>query len=402
MYKQLRIKFKNKLLENQLKRKRKYFDFSSIERSKNLIFIVDSILPEFDKDSGSRRLYNIIKLIVKQGYEVVLMSNKKAYKYDATYAPHYRDLGVIVYEPALDQDSKLIDNIGFVKIVSQYTKYAWLHRPDIFKKYNRFFDRKSTKLIFDMVDFHYLRLDREWQRYKNLKAKAMADQFLEMELDNCSKADCIVAISEADKKELHHHFKAKEKISVLSNIHQFKYHKGLPPNQRKDLLFVGGFDHTPNRDAVAYLYKEIMPALWTIYPNLSITIVGSNPTSEVLALNDSRFSVLGYVEDLEPLFESARLFVAPLRYGAGVKGKIGQSLEYGLPVVTTSIGAEGFDFSSIKNVTLTDDTQQFVDFVSALISDDELWTTVHQASEQILNPFSITTTEKNLLKILES
>jgi glycosyltransferase involved in cell wall biosynthesis len=228
----------------------------------------------------------------------------------------------------------------------------------------------------------------------------MADQCLEMELDNCTKAHCVLAISQQDKIALVQYFKAEEKISVLSNIHQFKNIVGLPPDKRKDLLFVGGFDHKPNMDAVAYLHQEIMPALWTIFPDLKITIVGSNPTPELLALNESRFRVLGYVEDLEPLFKSSRLFVAPLRYGAGVKGKIGQSLEYGLPVVTTSIGAEGFEFSSITNYSVADDTQQFVECITELISNDPLWVTVQQASDSILAPFSIKTTQSSLLNIL--
>lgn len=400
VYKRLRIKLKNNLLQYKLKRSKKYFNYSSLESAKNLVLVVDSIIPEFDKDSGSRRLYNIIKLMVKHGYDVALMSNKKPYKYDTTYAPYYRDMGVMVYEPSLDQNSKLIDNEGFVKIVSKFTKFAWLHRPDIFKKYNSYFDGNTTKLIFDMVDFHYLRLNREWQTSKNSKTKIMADQCLEMELDNCTKAHCVLAISQQDKIALVQYFKAEEKISVLSNIHQFKNIDGLPPDKRKDLLFVGGFDHKPNMDAVAYLHQEIMPALWTIFPDLKITIVGSNPTPELLALNESRFRVLGYVEDLEPLFKSSRLFVAPLRYGAGVKGKIGQSLEYGLPVVTTSIGAEGFEFSSITNYSVADDTQQFVECITELISNDPLWVTVQQASDSILAPFSIKTTQSNLLNIL--
>lgn len=170
---------------------------------------------------------------------------------------------------------------------------------------------------------------------------------------------------------------------------------------RKELLFIGGFDHTPNIDAVNYLYEEIMPLLWKSLPEISITVIGSNPPPSILELNSEKFKIVGYVKDVSPYFLNSRIFVAPLRYGAGIKGKIGQSLEYGLPLVTTNIGAEGFDFGENKNLIVGNTTQEIVNNIIKIYQNEEIWNEISLASQKVIEPFSVDTIKAKVLSLVQ-
>lgn len=121
----------------------------------------------------------------------------------------------------------------------------------------------------------------------------------------------------------------------------------------------------------------------------------------MLDLNSDRFKVLGYVEDISEYFNTSRVFVAPLRYGAGVKGKIGQSLEYGLPLVTTPIGAEGFDFKAQADHVIDTTAQGLANKILKLYQDETVWKEVSEASKEVLEPFSISHIEEQVLKVLK-
>ena len=252
-----------------------------------------------------------------------------------------------------------------------------------------------------MVDFHYLRFKRESELLKQPKIMVVADKYLNLELDNCRKADKIIVISDLEGKTLKNYYDEDSKVITIGNIHQFiKNDEPIPFEDRKDLLFIGGFDHRPNVDAVEYLHKEIMPLLWNIQPEISISIIGSNPPDSILKLNSDKFKIVGYVKDISFYFFKSKIFVAPLRYGAGIKGKIGQSLEYGLPLVTTDIGAEGFDFGENTKYIVGQTSQEIVDNILLLYQNQEIWNQVSSNSEKVIEPFSLSTIESKILTLL--
>jgi glycosyltransferase involved in cell wall biosynthesis len=282
---------------------------------------------------------------------------------------------------------------------------VWLHRPLIFNKYFDYI-RKSNqkvKIIFDMVDFHYIRMKREADLKNDRKLLIEANKFLEIETNNCKRADEIIVISETDKQSMLPYFKEVEKMKVISNIHDFiQNNPGFSSfEKRKDLLFVGSFEHQPNVDAVYFLKNDIMPLVWKKHPEIKVMVIGSNPTPEIENLTTESFQVLGYVEDLASYFNTTKLFVAPLRYGAGIKGKIGQSLEYGLPLVTTDIGAEGFDFGAFSNECIALNPEDFATKISSSYSDEKLWNAISKNSEAVLKPFSLAITEKSILSLFD-
>lgn len=400
----LKIRIKNKLLEKKLVKQQKYADLAMLDREKPLVLIIDNNIPEFDKDSGSRRLFELIKLMLKNDFTVVLMADRKEYKYKSDYIKDYRDAGVFVYEPYVTKEGRLVAKTDFIKAIAGKIDFVWLHRPEIFNTYYTFIKSTcpSATYIFDMVDFHYLRLIREWEIDHKKETLKTANYYLEMELNNCKNADRIVLISTGDKLALKSYDVDLSKAEILSNVHQHikKESDFIPFENRKELLFIGGFQHAPNEDAVLYLHDKIMPYIWEVHPNMVVNIIGSYPTDNVLKLNSEVFKIHGFVNDVAPYFKSAKAFVAPLRYGAGIKGKIGQSLEFNLPVVTTDVGAEGFDFSPYKDIMIANDSKTFAKNVLEVISDKNIFDRLSNHAEVILKPFSIEKTEQNLLKIL--
>ena len=161
-------------------------------------------------------------------------------------------------------------------------------------------------------------------------------------------------------------------MTVLPNIHEI-FPPKTPFAQRRGLLFIGGFWHKPNEDAVIYFVKDILPKVIKKIPDLIFHIVGSNMPESVKTLRSANVDPLGFVPDVAPYFESCRVFVAPLRFGAGMKGKVGQSMSYGLPIVTTQIGAEGMAVRHEKHLLVADDQEDFADCVVRLYGDEALW-----------------------------
>jgi glycosyltransferase involved in cell wall biosynthesis len=395
---------RNYKLKHKLNKAKIYFKPEDLKFKAINVLFIDSIIPEYNKDSGSRRLKSIMTLLLENNVGVFLLADFAQYRYKSDYFQFYKDLGVQLYEPSIYKN-KLFTKRKFIKFIAPNLNYVWLHRPNIFEKYSDYIKSKNDniKLIFDMCDFHYMRLIRQWEQDKLPELKIEAEHYLKMEIDNCKKADTIIAISKTDKNLVAKFFDNDDKFEVLSNLHQYqKKPKNFKTfHERKDLLFIGSFGHTPNLDAVHFLHDQIMPIVWKTYPKIVVNIIGSNPVQSILELDNERFKVLGFIEDIEPYFVNSRLFIAPLRFGAGIKGKIGQSLEYSLPVITTEIGAEGFDFGTFEDEMIANQPKEFAEKIIEMYTNESLWDDVSNFSKEILEPFSIATTMKTLKQIIK-
>lgn len=403
MYKALKLRYRNWKLKNKLVKENVLFSEDDLVFKPVNVLLIDEIIPEFNKDSGSRRLSEIIKLLLKNDIGVFLLADKKLYRYHSEYIKFYKDLGVIVYEPKI-VNGKLLTKEGFIKLISPNLNYAWLHRPKVFKRFSNFIKSTNTKtqIIYDMCDFHYVRLLREYEQNNNEKTKIEAERNLVSEIESCKIADIIFAISDEDKAKVLEHYDDQNKIKVISNIHQpnEKLSSFKEFEKRSNILFIGNFRHKPNIDSVIYLKEEIMPIIWKSHPDLVVDIVGSYPTDEVKALHSDNFKILGFVDDVSDYFESSRLFFAPLRYGAGIKGKIGQSLEFNLPLVTTDVGAEGFNFGTYSEAMVANNAEDLAEKVITMYFDEDLWNSVSDYSKTILEPFSLKSIETTILETI--
>jgi len=327
--------------------------------------IIDSNFPTPDKDSASFRMMGILKVLVRKGCQVTFCAhNNLAEKSDIQ---RLEDLGVIAFQPS---NCALI--IEHLRQAGENYHAVMLCRADVASFYIDWVKKFATKaqVIFDTVDLHFLRKRRQAELEQNAKEFVQSEIDEAVELAICNKADAVLVVSEYEKKLIQG--KVTKPVEVLSNIHE-TYPLNKPFAERKDILFIGSFRHLPNLDAVKYFITEIFPLIKETLPNIKLHVIGDNASDELLSLANDSVVFHGYVPEIERVFDSCKLSIAPLRFGAGVKGKVNQSMSRGVPVVCTSIAAEGMFLENGVNALIADTPTAFAQAVISLYGDEELW-----------------------------
>lgn len=335
------------------------------KKGKNIL-IIDRYIPTFDKDSGSYRMYNITRILNDLGHKVTFIGDNlmrlepytaelQQYSTEVLYAPYIKSV----------KDFLVLEGKFFDVVIISRSDVAAKHVSYV-KKYC-----SKAKKILDTVDMQFLRETRRAELYNDKYLLKKANAIKKKELDLSNEFDLTLVVSPVEKEVL-----LKEEpfliVEILSNIHEI-YAPENPFSRRKYLMFLGGFDHSPNIDAVKYFVNEILQYIRKEIPDIKIYIVGSNPPEEIQLLKSENIKVTGYVKDLKPYFENCRVFVAPLRYGAGVKGKIGEAMAHGVPVITTSVGAEGMNLENGENTFISDEPERFAENVLKVYKDNILW-----------------------------
>ena len=188
---------------------------------------------------------------------------------------------------------------------------------------------------------------------------------------------------------------------VLPNVHEEVW-GGLPPcREREGILFIGGFEHPPNTDAMVWFVEEILPLVRKSIP-ARLTILGSSPSEEILRLSGPNVEVTGYLPDVDEHFRRSRVFVAPLRYGAGMKGKVGQAMAHGLPAVMTPVGAEGIGIVDGVHGLVRSLPQEFANAVVELMTSDPLWNRISERSLELVRQYDPDSMTRRLEGILDS
>jgi glycosyltransferase involved in cell wall biosynthesis len=353
------------------------------DASQKTILFASRDFPAHDKESGANRLKELIFIYKELGYNCILFAPHKFE--DDSYVKFYQQHNVIVY----------IENNKYRNIydfLSSFKKidYVWFNGP---LALNLFYKKMKTvlpsaKFIYDMVDIHFLRFKRAIELEPNrISLKKNYKHFFRLETVVAPQLDYIIAISDKEK-EIMSQYADQNKIITVSNIHYPKIDISERKNfsESKGITFIGSI-HEPNIDAVKFLYEKIMPIVWKTNPELEVSIIGN--VAEKLDLKlFPKFTFLGFVESIEEHFMNSKIMVAPLRFGAGVKGKIGQAFEYFLPVVTTDIGAEGMKLTDKQNVLIANDEARFAEAIIQLNNDEELWNTLSRNSVDSLSAFS--------------
>lgn len=349
------------------------------------IVFYNGMVPEFDKNSGELRLTEIIKAYRKKGYFVVIIAPKN--KIDFPYNEYFQRLGVCVY-----YEHKITDErVDFLKRLKLKNPLSWFYAVRIFIKNYSLAKRANpeTKLIYDMVDIHHLRHKRAMElEPKKISHKKDYYKTLYREKLASRKADIIITVSDKEREYMQR-FEPSEKLLTISNVHYLKKQMGDVPSfyERKNILFVGSI-HPPNTDAVNFLVKEIMPKVWEKDNTIKVDIIG-NVKDMMPNIQHPNINMHGYVADMEQFLLNSKIMVAPLRYGAGVKGKVGQAFEYFLPVISTRIGAEGMMLENGKNALIRDEAEDFANAILELYHNENLWLHLQKHSEESLYPFSI-------------
>ena len=359
---------------------------------KKTILIIDSYVPAFDKESGSQRMLHLITILKQFNYHVIFAPENEIP--EEPYTSKLQQLGVEVLYSSADFNKSVLEQI---EERLHFIDIAWICRPIIFRTFSPLIKKNlAIKIIYDTIDLHFIRLQREAQLYPERSIEWEAVKALEQK---CGKdADVTIAITNVDKDTLNS--MGVKNVATIPNIHNFKPTLNTTFEEREGLLFIGGYNHKPNVDAALWLCNEIMPRVWEKDPTIKITLLGSNPPENIVELVGPNIIVPGYIHDVSSYFIKNKLFVAPLTYGAGMKGKIGHSLEYSLPIISTTIGAEGMQLTHDYNCLLANDTASFAEAIIELYFNKEKWELLSSRSLEAILPLGVESVRKDLGLIL--
>jgi len=349
--------------------------------SRPSILIIAPRLPEFDCASGDLRLLRITEILCDK-YNVFYyndwMWERFLLRGNFKYLRHLRGTGVdvVLSKKGL---KKILENYELNGVVTEfYTLGAKYH--DFIKQH-----QPSVPFILDTVDVHFLR--------ERLMAETLGDNALSeqaestrvRELDVYIRSDFIWTVSDLDRVALISEGIPGEKIHIVPNIHQVaKASPPLPARESKTLLFIGGFIHQPNVDAILFFHERIFPLIREKVPQVQVKIVGADPPESIRALAGPGITVTGFVPDTRPYLDSGTVSIVPLRFGAGMKGKVGEALAAGLPLVTTSIGAQGMSLVSGRDCMIFDQPEEFAAAVIRLLSEPELWRSLSENGRKFM------------------
>ncbi|MBJ6985367.1 glycosyltransferase [Luteimonas sp. MC1750] len=340
---------------------------ATLHAGQRQVLVIDALTPQPDRDSGSVRLCNLMRLLRREGAHVVFLPANR--HYDGRYTDALRQLGVEVWcaphgarAPAWLAEHGPRFDVAMVcrhYVASEFLPLLRRHAP-------------QARLVFDSIDLHYLRETRTAEVTADATMARAAERTRRRELGVIAAADTTLVVSSVERDVLGADAPGA-RVDVLSNVHEVAG-PGLAFDARNDLVFVGGFRHPPNVDAMRWFVGDVLPRIRERLPGVRLHCIGADVPPEVAALADAPgVLVHGYVPDITPYMDGCRLAVAPLRYGAGVKGKVNLSMAHGQPVVATSCAAEGMHLVDGHDVLVADDAQGFAEAVVRAYGDRGLW-----------------------------
>ncbi len=365
-------------------------------RHRGHVLVIDATTPEPDKDSGSVRMVAMLTILRDLGFRISFMPENLAWA--GRYTRELQALGIeVLHHPWVNriEDWLATHGAGLDEvIVSRHYVLAPL-MPALRQHCRR------AKLVFDTVDLHFLREERMAELSGTDRAARSARKTREAELTMIERADATLVVSPVEQ-ELLRELVPDARIRVLSNIHRI-HGRRRGWAERRDLLFVGGFQHPPNLDAAEWLIDEIMPLVRSRIPEARLHLIGSRMPESLRERRSEGVVVHGYVADLGPYLEGCRLSVAPLRYGAGVKGKVNQAMAWGLPVVATGCAAEGMYLEDGEDVLVADTSEAFAEAVVRAYEDEALWLKLSDGGlANVEKHFSFDAARRAITELLEA
>ncbi len=306
--------------------------------SGNRIILVCSYrTPEFESDAGSKTIYMYLKLLRDKNYDVKFMTCDFYIK--RKYAFYLNKIGVDIFEGKQweEQIEEWINNFR-ENIIA-----AWIHYPSAGEKFLKLMKKAGIKTVYYGHDLHFKRKEREYltTQDQDILSNSIAIKNVEERIVN--DADITMYPSSDEIEIIKKEFNPKETRVLTPYFYDDSYLKKIYiPENRNGLMFIGGFAHNPNVDAVKWFINNIYPLIWK-EEKIPFYIVGSNEPQELRELNIDGVIHVGKVDEkeLKEMYGKVKMVVVPLRYGAGVKGKVIDALYYNVPIVTTTIGAEG-------------------------------------------------------------
>ena len=363
---------------------------------KGRITVID-FFPRWLHESGGVRLFEMLKTLRSFGWSVLFISLN-----DCDEQMYRRDLarhGITVV-PARPREWS--DNIWQIVQSSVAVIAARPEGMSFFEDHLRLV-LPDVPLAYDTVDLHFLR------EYRERFAEAITPTFpssqavIDSEELAWAKSATLTLVTSQTEESLLRQIEPSIKTLLLSNVHVPR--EVEPPlwSERAGLAFVANFNHIPNADGLRWFLDEVFPLVLEEEPTMQLRIAGSPTPLWLQNRVDANTDVLGWVSDLTSLYDSARIAVAPLRFGAGVKGKVGEAWSLGVPTVLTSIASEGMQAISGHNCIVADTPQSFADSLLELHSNRLVWERIQkQAVETVGNHFGLQVFHRGLEEALSA
>lgn len=341
-------------------------------QKKRRALVMDHATPTPDRDAGSVTALNLMLLLREMAFEVSFIP-EASLRASPGYTEALQRVGIeALHRPAITSVKQHLRQQG-----PRY-ELVLLIRPAVVEATLQTVRRycPQARVLFETADLHYLRMQRQAKLYNDSRLKSAVERMKQRELRAINAVDATMIRSTAERALL-------QPLVPHARLYVFPLILELAGsaaafNERSDLLFVGGFQHTPNVDAVKYFVTSIMPELRKRLPGLRLYAVGSHPPPEIRQLTREDVIITGFVKDLAAMLNRARVSVAPLRYGAGIKGKIGTAMAAGLPVVATPVAAEGMSLIHEETVLVAQGPDAFAQAVARLYQDAKLWNQLSQ------------------------
>ncbi len=336
------------------------------------ILVLDHKIPKPDRDSGSLDMFNALRIMTKLGYQVDYLPLARP-EYASQYTELLQQEGVrCLYRPyfrSLKKHLKKKHSYDFVFISR-------------IKTIQKSFDQvrkwaAEAKIIFNTVDLNFLRVGRRATVEQSRRLARKAEKYRVAELHYLNHADASIIISPVERDLISPDIDPS-RIEIIPLIREFPSVRASFRGSQ-NIAFIGHFTHRPNVDAMQFFLSEIWPTLKSRMPGVRFDIIGQGFPSELSPLVDDSVKIHGLIPDLDALFPTLRLCVAPLRYGAGLKGKLATSLGYGVPSVVSPIAIEGMGLLHGQHVLVADSPGSWIQQIFELYNDQEQWEKIADA-----------------------
>lgn len=356
-----------------------------LHRHQRQVLILDEEVPQPDRDSASLRQYNLIRMLVDGGAHVVFVPTRREHAGTPTEA--LQQLGVEVwYAPFLQGIGAWLREHGpRFAVVMMVRHHVASECLPLLRTY-----APQARTVFDTVDLHYVRERRGAEVAGNAGLLRDAERTRARELAVMAATDVTVLVSAAEREQLR--IDAPEvTVELISNLHEVAA-GGETWANRHDLVFVGGFRHPPNVDAMQWFIGEVFARIRAQLPGVRFHCIGAEVPDALhaLAATQPGVEIHGFVPVVTPYMDQVRIAVAPLRFGAGVKGKVNLSMAHGQPVVATTCAVEGMHLQDGQDVLVADDADAFAAAVVRLYKDPVLWQQLSSAGRRnVADHFSL-------------
>ena len=373
------------------------------------VLICAPLIPEFDRESGSRRIFHLVELFLELGWSVTFFAENMTGA--ERYARVLRQRGAMVYggvhshlisDEYLPNPIPLLEFGRFDLAVVAFWSLAEELLP-LFRSYT-----PDTRVLIDSVDLHFLRLSRKIFTQDDVTAtpNALDNDYasnLTRELNIYAAADGVLTVSQKEADLINDFLATPHHAHAVPDMEELPA-SPIPFADREGILFVGNFRHPPNVDAVAYLFEEILPRIDSLLlQRHPLLVVGNAMDDAIHALGKDQphVKMVGWVPSLLPYLNKVGVSITPLRYGAGTKRKVIETLSVGTPCISTHVGAEGLNLKHGQHIWIADDPDGFAAGISRVLSDESLWTRLAKKGRaHILRSHGGKTTRNSLEKAL--